>query len=820
MRVCLIVISLLLSPLVSEKDRDEFIVHSYNQGVFWAGSFLQGLDKILKPAQSFLSTISIENKDSPNGACFELLTLADTPSVMNKPMSFVERYRMELRLVLILCLTLSIVIVGLIYYLRRLKRSEQEALENQTLIEMVFDQSYHYIGLLDAQGCILSSNSKLQDLFYHQNMVVEKPIWSNCHWEQSAINRLQHYFSANNDESNCQFEAEIWHPEHGSIVLELSLRNLPRHENRPVQILLEARDITSRKLTEERLFEREANLSHYYEQQPVMMITLDDKNRIQQVNCFAEQLLGYKENQILGHWLNSFYVDAEASTPRQVLLQPKQVMKGVWRREVEYRHQDGQTLWIRENIRPLTESGQLLIVGEDITTMRQLSEQITYQASYDLLTGAYNRNHFEMELNTALQEVEIETRTHAMLYLDMDQLKVLNDTAGHEAGDAAIRFCAGIIAEVLPYKAILARMGGDEFSVLLKDCTERDAKNVASSILATLADQPFLCGDIKLNLTCSIGIRLIDHTASSPQMVHAQADTACYAAKEEGRNRFSLYCQDDQQLRRREMEMACVNMVHDALNHHRLELFAQRILSLEQDDNRMHFEILVRIRNAEGEYMSPGIFMPAAERYNIAHLIDKQVVRQTLQWLTQHPESIHNLALCAINISGHSMGNQEFTDFLFHELQASAVPCNKICLEITETAAMSNMTQAIEFFGQLKQLGCLIALDDFGSGLSSFGYLKKLPVDIVKIDGLFVREMDNNEMDHVMVRSINDLAKQMGKRTVAEFVESHQIIEQLIELGVDYAQGYAIGKPKPLADLVGELTHESEEFTRERSSQE
>ncbi|WP_406732286.1 EAL domain-containing protein [Vibrio scophthalmi] len=742
----------------------------------------------------------------------------ESPSVFfNKPLSFVERYEEQLRFVVSLFITLAVVIAVLLYYLSRLKRSEQMALDNQTLIEMVFDQSYHYIGILDQNGCIVSSNSKLQDLLYQQNSVSEKPIWFHHHWEQNAADRIERYFLTSDESSNCQFEAEIWHPEQGSMVLELSLKPLPQHEHREAQILLEARDITSRKLTEERLFEREASLSHYYDQQPVMMITLDEQNRIQQVNRFAEQLLGYKENQILGHRLKSFYVDDDASIPRQVLLQPKQVMKGVWRREVEYRHQNGHSLWIRENIRPLVESGHLLIVGEDVTTLRQMADQLAYQAQHDLLTDTYNRNHFEIELEKALKEVESYTRTHAMLYLDMDQLKVLNDTAGHEAGDAAIQFCASLLEEVLPYKAILARMGGDEFAVLLKDCTERDAKNVASSIIAMLAEQAFIWDDIKLNLACSIGIRLIDHTATSPQMVHAQADTACHAAKEEGRNRFSLYCQDDQDLRRREMEMACVNMVHNALNNDRLELFAQRILGLEQDDHRMHFEILVRIRNADGEYISPGIFMPASERYNIAHLIDKQVVRQTLQWLAQHPNAMDNLALCAINLSGHSMGNQEFIDFLLNELQESAVPCNKICLEITETAAMSNMNQAIEFFAQLKQLGCLIALDDFGSGLSSFGYLKKLPVDIVKIDGLFVRDIDNNEMDHLMVRSINDLAKQMGKRTVAEFVENNQIIDLLIELGVDYAQGYAIGKPKPLAELVEELSeelnNESETFT-------
>lgn len=727
-----------------------------------------------------------------------------TSVVFNKPQSFSDRYQQELKVVGSVVLFLAVIIMGLVYYLSRIKRSEQLAKESQTLIEMVFDQSYHFIGVVDGNGHIISSNRKLQDLLYDQDFSVDRPIWQHRHWELEASQQLKQFFTTEHD-TLAQFEAEIWHSDQGSMVLELSLKPIPL-PNKGTQYLLEARDITSRKITEERLFQREANLSHYYDQQPVMMLTLDEQNRIQQVNQFAEQLLGYGSQEVLGHRLREFYFHEATLVPRQVLLQPKQAIKGVWRREVEYRHANGHNVWVRENIRPLAESGHLLIVGEDVTETKALSEQLQYQARHDLLTGTYSRNYFEAELEKALREVESYTRTHAMLYIDLDQLKVLNDTAGHEAGDAAIQFCASMLEEILPYNTILARMGGDEFAILLKDCTEVDAKKLATTIINTLSEHAFIWEDIRLNLNCSIGIRLIDHTASSPQMVHAQADTACHIAKEEGRNRYSMYCLDDQELRRREQEMESVNLVHNALANNRIELFAQQILDLTGEEQGMHFEILIRIRNADGEYISPGIFMPASERYNIAHLLDKQVVSQTLSWFELHPHALEQLGLCSINLSGHSMGNKEFTAYLLEKLESSSVPCEKICFEITETAAMSNMNQAIEFFGQLKALGCCIALDDFGSGLSSFGYLKKLPVDIVKIDGIFVRDMDTNEMDHLMVRSINDLARQMGKQTVAEFVENAQIIELLMELGVDYAQGYVIGKPKPLAELVSELT--------------
>ncbi|MBW3697693.1 EAL domain-containing protein [Vibrio sp. T187] len=723
----------------------------------------------------------------------------------NKPQPFFVRYQTEIQTLSSVFLLMAIIILALAYYLKRLKRSETTSRKNQLLLESIFDQSLQYIGIIDQQGKLVSSNSKLHELLYNQGFHLDANLWQHKHWEESAAKTLNDYFSGGEPYSTLHFEAEIWCRDQGSLILEVSIKPLPNQELGIIQFLLEARDVTSRKFAESKLFQRESNLRLYYDKQPVMMVTLDANNRIQQVNQFTEQLLGYTPDELLGHRPREFYVDENALIPRQVLLLPQQTTKGVWRRDIQYRHASGKTIWVRENIRPLTDSDQLLIVGEDISETRELAEQLEYQASYDLLTDTYNRNYFEIVLGKALKEVETHMRTHAMLYLDLDQLKVLNDTAGHEAGDAAILFCAGLLEDVLPYNAILARMGGDEFAVLLKDCTERDAITTCRSIISTMSEQAFLWDDIRLHLTCSIGIRLIDHTASSGQTVHAQADAACHGAKEAGRNRYNLYHEDDEAQQRRHLEMESVNLVHDALAHDRLELFAQRIMSFDEASEKMHFEILVRIKNSKGEYISPGIFMPASERYNIAHLIDRQVVSQTLTWLEAHPDAIEELGLCSINLSGHSMGNREFIEFLLESLEQSAVPCEKLCLEITETAAMSNMNQAIEFFTQVKELGCLIALDDFGSGLSSFGYLKKLPVDIVKIDGLFVRDIDVNEMDHVMVRSINDLAQQMGKRTVAEFVENTQIIDKLLELGVTYGQGYIIGRPKPLAELVDEL---------------
>ncbi|WP_413285874.1 EAL domain-containing protein [Vibrio sp. MA40-2] len=701
------------------------------------------------------------------------------------------------------------IIMALLYYLRRLRSSEAKARQSQSLLESIIEHSYQYIAILDPYGRVISSNNKFHELLFEQGLNIDKPIWHFNGWEEGGSKVLSQFFASTEEKASNRFEIEVTSKKSGTILLEVVLNKLPEESGIGSQYLFEANDITVGKLAQQKLIERESTMRTYYEQQPVMMMTLDGNNRIQALNQFAEQLLGYKEIEILGHRLRGFYADEETLPAKQLLLTNESSMNGVWRREIRYKNREGAILWIRENIRPLDRFGKLLVVGEDITEIHILTEQLEYQARYDLLTETFNRNHFEIELEKSLKEVSEQLRTHAMLYLDLDQLKVLNDTAGHDAGDAAIKFAAMVVESILPYNAILSRMGGDEFAVLSRDCTEIDACNIADAIITELSRNTFQWGDISLNITCSIGIRLIDYTADSPQMVHAQADTACHAAKDEGRNRYHLYHQDDEELRRRQLEMESVNLVHEALANNRLELFAQTILALEETNHaeKMHFEILVRIKSAAGEYISPGIFMPASEKYNVAHLIDKQVVVKTLSWLESNLVDFDSLGLCSINLSGQSIGNKDFVRFLLQSIENCNVPSHKICIEITETAAMGNMERAIALFTEIKKRGCLIALDDFGSGLSSFAYLKKLPVDIVKIDGLFVRDMDRNETDYIMVRSIHDLAKQMGKKTVAEFVENTDIIDRLIELGVDYGQGYIISKPKPLAELVAEAKH-------------
>ncbi|MCW8331120.1 EAL domain-containing protein [Photobacterium sp. SDRW27] len=738
------------------------------------------------------------------------LSVPEDVVVMNKPQTWFERYRKELRAMTVAVVIMGTIIVLLVLMIRRLRKSEQKLQQSQALFEGVFDQSFQYIGILDDSGVLISGNLALQSLVGRAIIKYDRPMWRWHCWEPDTTIQLSRAFSSAWQDKIVRFEVEIQSHDDGRRMLDIAMKRMPEWVGEADQLLFEARDVTSRHQMEEKLREREVSYRLLYEQQPVILLAVDAQARIQSVNQFAADLLGYSKRQMLGHKVTDFYFD-DVPLPQQYISTVRESEKQkVWRRKLRYRCADGHTVWIRETIRPTQSKLQLLLVGEDISSTRELEAKLEYRACHDYLTDLFNRNYFEQQLETVLLEARDKGARHAMFYIDLDQFKVINDTAGHEAGDEALKQVALLLQGITPDKATLSRLGGDEFAIILRHCSPDEAVKFGSEVLRLLEDAEFYWQNTRFSFSGSIGIRLIDETAGSPQQVHAQADTACYAAKDEGRNRLHLYHPDDEELKRRELEMECVNLIRKALVEKRLELHAQQISPLSSQSRKQHYEILVRIRDSDGAMVSPGLFMPAAERYNLAHLIDRYVVNEVIDWLVAHPEAVEQLELCAINLSGQSMGNRDFVCFLVEKIRSSGLPTNKLCLEITETAAIGNMSEAIQLFTQLKFLGCLISLDDFGSGLSSFGYLKRMPVDIIKIDGMFVRDIAEDEMDFAMVKAINELAKKMGKQTVAEFVENEAILNRLRDLGVDYAQGYLFGKPQPLAELVSELCHASE----------
>lgn len=443
------------------------------------------------------------------------------------------------------------------------------------------------------------------------------------------------------------------------------------------------------------------------------------------------------------------------------------------------------------------EQAGFLIVFRDISAAQQYETALHELATRDALTGLINRREFERRLTEVLQPDGPEGYT--LMYLDLDQFKIVNDTCGHGAGDELMRQFAQIMPKSLRQDDTLARLGGDEFGVLLQRSNPDAAMAVAERLRKTVKDFDFIWVDKTFPIGVSIGV--IDLKPGQMNLADAMrlADSACYVAKAKGRNRVHLTTCDDLEVEHHKGEVSWISRLHAALRDERFVLFGQRIKSLQPQLGRPeHIEILIRMKEVSGILVSPMGFIPAAERYGIMPQIDRWVFRTLLQNFHRLHPSGTQAPIYAVNLSGTTLCDEGFQSFVCQEFVRCQVPPSNICFEITETAAIANLEQATRFITALKQIGCQFSLDDFGSGMSSFGYLKRLPVDFLKIDGRFVKDLIDDRVNHAMVDAINRVGQVMGLSTIAEFVESDEILFALREIGVDFAQGYAIHKPELL----------------------
>ncbi len=446
-----------------------------------------------------------------------------------------------------------------------------------------------------------------------------------------------------------------------------------------------------------------------------------------------------------------------------------------------------------------------VVVLHDVSETRLLVNRLEHQATHDALTSLLNRHAFERRLAVAIDTARRESTTHACLYIDLDQFKVVNDTCGHAAGDELLRQIAFRLRAHLRESDALARLGGDEFGVLLEGCPLEHARDIAEGLRSAVRDFRFVWGDKTFEVGSSIGVVAITAASPGTQAVLSAADVACYAAKDLGRNRVHVYEESDLDLARRRGEMQYVSRVTKALAENRLVLYCQDIVPVSPGaDEPQSMEMLVRMRGEDGALVPPSAFLPAAERYNLMPSIDRWVVRETFAWLAAQPDPARFHV--AVNLSGTTLSEDGFLEYVAGLFGAHGVPPATLCFEITETAAIANFSTASRFIRELRALGCSFALDDFGSGLSSFNYLKNLPVDYLKIDGAIVRGLLEDEVSFAMVRAINDIGHALGIQTVAEFVETRKVLQALRGLGVDYAQGWAIGQPRPLAEVTPEST--------------
>jgi len=577
-------------------------------------------------------------------------------------------------------------------------------------------------------------------------------------------------------------------------------------EGRPTEFQSIGEDFTESKVRGEVLRESEERFRNLIEGS-VQGIYIHREFKPLFVNQAFAEILGYKSvDKLLGDMksIDEHYAPHERDRIRGYMEARLKGDEAPVRYEYEALSRNGTTVTLQNSVRVISWEGEPAIQSTvmDVTEARSLSEQLSYQASHDPLTGLINRSAFEQRLQHLLDQTQTENTEHVLCYLDLDQFKVINDSCGHTAGDELLRQLGEVLQQQVRGPDTLARLGGDEFGILLERCSVAQAQRVTGAVQKAVEDFRFAWEGQSFNIGVSIGVVPINQASEKMESVLSMADAACYAAKDAGRNRVHIYREDDVELAKRRGEMHWVAVINRALEQNRFLLHCQSFIPLAAGgDQRKGYELLVRMQDDNGRTVVPGAFLPAAERYNLSTNMDRWVIGEAFEWLSRHREDLERMLMCSINLSGSSLGDNKFLEFVIQQFEENRLPPEKICFEITETAAIANLTNASRFINALKNLGCRFALDDFGSGLSSFAYLKNLPVDYLKIDGMFVKDIVDDAIDFAMVKSINDMGHVMGKQTIAEFVENDAILEKLKEIGVDYAQGYGIDRPRPLAQI-------------------
>jgi diguanylate cyclase (GGDEF)-like protein/PAS domain S-box-containing protein len=538
------------------------------------------------------------------------------------------------------------------------------------------------------------------------------------------------------------------------------------------------------------------------------VITTAPSGLIKALNQTAQNLTGWQTADVLGRplgqvlKLSGIEDDARIELPEDRSFDADEIAR---LNQVPLRlkcHGDGERV-VQLSISIISgrdgeEEGNVLVM-RDITESHQLTHRISWQATHDTLTGLINRFEFENRLQVALERTHSDLASHALMYLDLDQFKVVNDTCGHIAGDELLKQIADLINQTARRNDTVARLGGDEFAILLENCPIERAMALAEELRNAIRDFRFTWEDKPFTLGVSIGVVAFDASFSALPQVLSAGDSACYAAKDEGRNRVHLYAEDDQAIEQRFGEMQWVSRIRQALDEDLFILYGQRISALNQqiveDD---HIEVLLRLKASDGELILPGAFIPAAERYGLMIELDRMVIHKTLQWLNES----HYTGLASINLSAQSMTDPSFLDEVFDMLCTTLTHPGQLLFEVTETTAITHLQQAQRFIQRIRQLGCRFALDDFGSGMSSFGYLKHLPVDHLKIDGSFIQDIVDDPVNYAMVKAIQEVATTMQIKTVAEYVENDEILDQLKLIGVDYGQGHGIERPRPLESFL------------------
>ncbi len=551
------------------------------------------------------------------------------------------------------------------------------------------------------------------------------------------------------------------------------------------------------------------------------VITTDTNGNIEYMNHIAEHLTGWKLDMVSAQPVQTVFriLDQDTREPMHNVIEAcLNEGTSISKSMTILISNNGGERSIESSMSPIVNrSGSTegaIIVFHDETERRRMENIIHHQATHDSLTGLINRHQFNIELKEQIHHAITHDTRHILCYLDLDRFKLVNDTCGHAAGDELLKQVSSKLHSIIRSGDILGRLGGDEFGLILQNCPVEIAVEIANKIIKSVTDFNFDWDGNNFSIGVSIGIVPITSQSENLTEVMKHADVACYTAKDQGRNRAYVYDQQDSELIHRHEELHWASRISEALENDRFRIHAQSIHPLEVDsEHETHIEILTRMEDENGSLIPPASFIPAAERYNLMGAVDQHIVRETFKFISQYKNK--NIRY-SINLSGNSLNDNNLAFFIKQCIKEFKVKADRICFEITETSAITNLMKTRRLIEELQVEGCKFALDDFGSGLSSFGYLKNLPVDYIKIDGSFVRDMVENKIDHAMVAAINQIGHTMGIKTIAEFVESDAIIDKLFELGVDYAQGYGISRPTALnnasLDELLELTPIKKDF--------
>ena len=542
-----------------------------------------------------------------------------------------------------------------------------------------------------------------------------------------------------------------------------------------------------------------------YDNTPIPCYTLNYAGEILFVNQFGLQFMGYQRDEITRHSIFDLYAPDDRPIAAEHIQSVVNDAGRLHRWDIRRQKKSGNIVWVRETAKAIgaRREGMVLMTCEDIDNTYRLTEKLSFQASHDELTGLANRKAFEQRLTRVIESAHSEDTEHTLAIIDLDQFKIVNDTCGRTAGDELLRQVGRLLKTVVRKRDTLARLGGNEFALLIEDYTLAQAHSGVEALRQALESYRFIWEGRNHTVAASIGLVAVNAECEDANSALSMADTACFAAKDSGRNRIHSYQKDNLAVTRRHGEMLWATRINEALSEGRFELNFQRIIPIADGlDDGDHYELLIRMRDELGNVVMPSEFLPAAERYNLSDKVDRWVIANALGWLRDRPGLVKQLYLCGINLSGQSMGNEEILRFILDQIDEGSIPAEKLCFEVTETAAIADLVQATHFISRLKDRGCMFALDDFGSGFSSFAYLKKLPVDFLKIDGSFVRDICTDSIDLAMLRSINEIGHVMGKKTIAEFVEDRDVLDTLRSIGVDYAQGFEIGRPMPIDSFM------------------